>query len=112
MSRRSVTAPPWCRTLARLGDYDFNLALCVDATSTKRYGKAPNWWCFRNAWILATCSTRRRTVRRWLSRSPGGHFVDGLADLARHYRIYIASGITERAAQAWRNLQQRHFDFN
>ena len=31
---------------------------------------------------------------------PGGHFVDGLADLARHYRIYIASGITERAAQA------------
>ncbi len=83
------------QTLARLGDYDFNLSLCRRyADEAVRQGSElvvfPE--CMDTGYLFdsaAHCRVLAEPV-------PGGPFVDGLAELARSHGIYIASGITER----------------
>ena len=85
------------QTLAKLGDYDFNLNLCGRYTDEAvRQGAElvvfPE--CMNTGYLFdsaAQCQALAEPV-------PGGVFADGLAELAAKYRIYIASGITERGA--------------
>jgi predicted amidohydrolase len=96
MSKRRYRAAV-VQTLARLGDYDFNLALArryVDEAVRQDAELVVFPECMDTGYLFdsaAHCQALAEPV-------PGGHFADGLAALAKQYRIYIASGITERGA--------------
>lgn len=85
------------QTLARLGDYDFNLALArgyVEEAARQAAELVVFPECMDTGYLFdsaAHCAALAEPV-------PGGQFADGLADLARKHRLYIASGITERDA--------------
>jgi predicted amidohydrolase len=96
MSKRRYRAAV-VQTLARLGDYDFNLALArryVDEAVRQGAELVVFPECMDTGYLFdsaAHCQTLAEPV-------PGGPFVDGLAALAKQNGIYIASGITERGA--------------
>ncbi len=83
------------QTLARLGDYSFNLSLCeryLDEAVRQGAELVVFPECMDTGYLFdsaAQCRALAETV-------PGGPFVDGLAQLAKAHGIYIASGITER----------------
>ena len=85
------------QTLARLGDYDFNLALCrryVEEAVRQGAELVVFPECMDTGYLFDSaehCQSLAEPV-------PGGPFVDGLAELADHHQIYIASGITEGGA--------------
>jgi predicted amidohydrolase len=93
MSKRRYRAAV-VQTLARLGDYDFNLALArryVDEAVRQGAELIVFPECMDTGYLFdsaAHCQALAEPV-------PGGPFVDGLAALAKQYGIYIASGITE-----------------
>jgi predicted amidohydrolase len=96
MSKRRYRAAV-VQTLARLGDYDFNLALArryIDEAVRQGAELVVFPECMDTGYLFdsaAHCQALAEPV-------PGGQFADGLAALAKQYRIYIASGITERGA--------------
>ena len=94
MSKRRYRAAA-VQTLARLGDYDFNIALArryVDEAVRQGAELVVFPECMDTGYLFdsaAHCLALAEPV-------PGGQFVDGLAALASNIAIYIASGITER----------------
>lgn len=82
------------QTLAKLGDFDFNIALATKFTEDAvRQGAElvvfPE--CMDTGYLFDSpehCRELAETV-------PGGPYVDALAALSRKHGIYIASGITE-----------------
>lgn len=99
MSKKRRYRAAVVQTLARLGDYEYNLSLCRRATEEAvRQGAElvvfPE--CMDTGYLFdspAHCRALAELV-------PGGPFVDGLSELARNHSVYIASGITERGSDS------------
>jgi predicted amidohydrolase len=94
MSKRRYRAAV-VQTLARLGDYDFNLSLCrryVDEAVRQGSELVVFPECMDTGYLFDSAAHCRALAEP----VPGGPFVDGLAELARTNGICIASGITER----------------
>jgi predicted amidohydrolase len=87
------------QTLAKLGDYDFNLALCVRYTD-EAVRQGAELVVFPECMDTGYLFDSAQHCQALAERVPGGPFADGLADLAAKHRIYIASGITERSIVA------------
>lgn len=87
------------QTLARLGDYEFNLALCeryVEEAVRQDAELVVFPECMDTGYLFDSavhCEVLAEAI-------PGGRFVEGLSELARRHKVYIASGITERGATA------------
>ena len=87
------------QTLAKLGDYDFNLTLCrrhVDEAVRQGAELVVFPECMDTGYLFDSA----QHCQALAERVPGGPFADGLAELAKTYGIYVASGITERGAVA------------